>query len=237
MQTELVKTDTNGAALVVPSSVDAFAAYADAVAPQVIVGKLLKFSKGDWSAGEDAVPVPIGAKFTAAVDELMAGWVRWADGKPTDHRMVRVAEGLAPVRRMELGDTDKGAWEADSTGQPRDPWQFTNYLPLLDEQGELYTFTTSSRGGVQAIAKLSRRYATHRRRHPDVFPLIELGVGSYQHSNKEFGRIKFPDFVPAGWVPKAPFHAALAAAGLAPSVEPPAPEPDPADELCDSIPF
>jgi hypothetical protein len=81
-------------------------------------------------------------------------------------------------------------------------------------EGELFTFTTSSRGGISAIAGLARRYANHRRRHPDDFPRIALGVDSYQHPNREFGRIKFPVFAPAGYEPKRKFLDALAAAGI-----------------------
>ena len=84
----------------------------------------------------------------------------------------------------------------------------------MNEKVQLYTFTTSSRGGISAIAGLSRRYANHRRHHPDVFPLIALGVDSYQHPNREYGRIKFPVFAPAGYAPKKDFLAALAAAGI-----------------------
>ena len=46
-----------------------------------------------------------------------------------------------------------------------------------------------------------------------VDPVISLGVDSYAHKNKEFGRIKFPVFAPAGYEPKTKFLEALAAAG------------------------
>jgi hypothetical protein len=193
---------------------DPFTEYADAIAPQFIIGDLLKFSKGDYYAGQNNTLVPAGTMFTVNMDELMAGWVRWWDGKPTDHVMVRVADHISPKKRIELGDSDEGQWETDVKGERRDPWQFTNYLPMMNEKGELFTFTTGSRGGISAIAGLARRYANHRRRHPDVFPLIALGVDSYQHPNREFGRIKFPVFAPAGYEPKGRFLDALAAAGI-----------------------
>jgi hypothetical protein len=193
---------------------DPFSEYADAVSPQFIIGDLLKFSKGDYFAGINNQTVPAGTTFTVNLDELMAGFVRWWDGKPTDHVMVRVADHIPPKKRIELGDSDEQQWETDINGKRRDPWQFTNYLPMMNEKGELFTFTTSSRGGISAIAGLARRYANHRKRHPDVFPLIALGVDSYQHPNREFGRIKFPVFAPAGYAPKKDFLAALAAAGI-----------------------
>src|SRR5262249_8267461 len=112
------------------------------------------------------------------------------------------------------------------------------YLLLMNEKGELFTFTTSSRGGLGAIADLSRRYARHRKRHPDVFPVIALNVDSYQHKIRELGRIKFPVFEPAGYAPQTDFLAALPGGGLAAGdVEVGPSEADPADELNDEVPF
>jgi hypothetical protein len=195
-------------------ALDPFGKYADAVAPRYIIGELLKFSKGDYYAGINNQMVALGTVLTVNMDELMAGWIKWWDGKPVEHVMVRVADYFPPMRRLEFGDNDKKQWETDVNGVPRDPWQFSNYLPMLDEKGQLYTFAASSHGGISAIAGLSRRYAQHRSRHSDVFPLISLGVDSYQHSNREYGRIKFPLFAPAGYEPKKKFLDALAAAGI-----------------------
>jgi hypothetical protein len=218
---------------------DPFEAYANAVAPRTIIGTLLRFSKGDYVAGEEGKEIPNGSTFTANVDELLAGWVKWSGGKPVAHIMVRVAEGCTLPRREALGDSDVSHWEADSAGVPRDPWQFTNYLPLLDEQGGIFTFATSSRGGLNAIGDLTRRYARHRRTgHRDVHPVIALDVGSYQHQNREYGRIKYPLFTPMGWVPKTAFNEALAAAGFTPGAEPPASQEETqAEEMSDEIPF
>jgi hypothetical protein len=40
----------------IPAGIEAFEAFADEIAPQRIVGRLLKFSKGDWIAGENNEP-------------------------------------------------------------------------------------------------------------------------------------------------------------------------------------
>jgi len=122
------------------------------------------------------------------------------------------------------------------TGTPKDPWAFSNYLPMMNEQGELFTFGTRSRGGIGAIADLARRYAKHRQRHPEVFPVISLSVDSYKHKDPEYGHIKLPVFEPAGYAPKTDFLAALADAGFT-SIEPETPEGDPGDELNDDLPF
>jgi hypothetical protein len=234
----LTKTETKTELAPIGLS-DPLEAYADAVAPRFIIGDLLRFSKGDYLAGESGRDIPLGTTYTAALTLLMAGWVKWQDSKPVEHIMVRVNDGKTPPKRAELGDHDETKWETDVSGDPRDPWAFTNYLPLMDDKGELYTFTTSSRGGIGAIAGLARRYANHRRRHPDVFPVISLGVDSYAHKNKEFGRIKFPVFAPAGYEPKTKFLEALAAAGVD-TGEPQQIEAETApldDDISDTIPY
>ena len=232
-------TPTTNTVLANVSDVDPLVAYADAVSPRHIIGKLLRFIKGDYFAGEGGEPVPVGTKFTVAADELLAGWIKWTDGKPAEHIMVRVADGKLPPKRGELGDQDRSAWETDDHGEPRDPWQFTNYLPMMDERGELYTFTTSSAGGRATVSDLVRRYGRHRRHHPEVYPIVSLGVGSYPHKKKEYGRIKYPVFIPAGYEPKAKLLAALEGAGVlvaelsdGSALPPPQPE-----ELADEVPF
>jgi hypothetical protein len=191
---------------------DPFLAYADAVRPQHIIGRLLKHSKGEYLAGEDSEAIPLGTKMIAAMDLLTIGFVHWSGGKPDEHRMVLVADGVQPPRRAELGDTDPTEWEEkDPTGAPRDPWAMTQYLPMVDETGELFTLSTSSRGGIGALAALARQYARGRAAHPDAFPVIELQIDTYTHSNPAFGRIKVPKFVCVGWEAKSTF---FKAAGL-----------------------
>src|SRR5262245_26290796 len=108
----------------------------------------------------------------------------------------------------------------------------------LSESGELFTFTTASRGGISAIGELCRRYSQHRKRHPDVLPMVTLDVDSYQHKLKEYGRIKVPRFTPMGWGPKSKFDAVLSAAGFAVTENEPAESsPTAAEELSDAIPF
>jgi len=204
------------------ASVDPFEMYADEVAPRYIVGKLLRFNKGDYLAGENSEPMPGGTRCVAALDELMIGWIKWHGGKPVEHLMVRLADGNRPPKRDALGDNEEAQWELDeNTGKRRDPWSFANYLPILEAAaGELFTFTTSTSGGLRTIGDLSRRYAYHRKRHPDVFPLITLGVSSYEHKDRQIGRVKYPDFAPAGYAPKTQFYRALEAAGIVPSTTP-----------------
>ena len=226
MPTQLTTSDTK---LLATTNVDPFLAYANAVRPQHIIGKLLKHSKGEFLAGEDNEVIPLGTKMVAAMDLLTIGYVRWSDGRPSEHRMVLVADGVQPPRRAELGDTDPAQWEErDATGAPRDPWQLTQYVPMIDESGDLFTFSTSARGGIGAIATLARDYARGRAPHPGAFPVVELQVDAYQHSNSAYGRIKVPVFKCVGWEAKATF---LKAAGME------TPAADVKSPTMDEIPF
>jgi hypothetical protein len=187
---------------------DPFLQYGEAAKQTAIVGKLLKFSKGDWSAGEYNDLIEDGTQFVANMDELLIGWIRWQDMKPTDHVMGKVAKRYQPPRRSELGDLDSSIWDTDETGKARDPWQMSNYLLMQgtgDDDGELYTFTTSSRGGLNAVGDLCLKYGKAARQKPGQYPVVKIGTGSYLHSNKAFGRIKYPTFTIVGWVPKAAF--------------------------------
>src|SRR5215472_14009553 len=60
MSLDLLTSNTKNTALTLVGDDDAFAAYANAVAPRNIIGTLLKFSKGDYLAGEEGAPVAAG---------------------------------------------------------------------------------------------------------------------------------------------------------------------------------
>jgi len=198
-----MKTETNSAnALAVTEQTDLFRTYADVCAPRMIVGKLLKFSKGEFVLGDAGETIADDAEFTALMDELTVGWVRWEDDKVAETRMGRVIDGFAPQPRRELGDVDAAAWETAADGKARDPWQFQNYLPLQRSDGELLTFVASSRGALNAVAELCRTHSRHAKQHRNDYPVIRLRSDEYQHRVKEFGRIKFPVLSVVGWTTK-----------------------------------
>lgn len=214
-------------AVATASDLNVFEMYAEAANGNRIIGDFLKFSKGDWLFGRNADEMDRGTRLVANVAELKVGWQRWEGGKPTDTVMGRVMDAFVPPVRASLGDMDKDHWEVDqSTGQPRDPWQLTNTLILKAEKGDdLYTFSTSSKGGIGAIAKVAGEFGKHMRSRPSELPIVALEVDSYAHPNKALGRIKTPVFKLVGWADKSAFDDALAADAAA------------AEELGDDLPF
>jgi len=177
---------------------DPYQMYADEVASRAhITGDLLRFTKhGEYKAGTDQEEVPEGTRMLVYMPGLKRGWVKWYDGQPVQHIVGLVSEGYKPPERHELGDMDESEW-GELNGRPIDPWQKTNYLVMCDQEGQLYTFVTSSKGGLSAVGELCDAYSKRRRMKPDEVPVIELFARSYQH--KDYGETFAPTLKITGW--------------------------------------
>jgi hypothetical protein len=161
------------------------------------LGRLLKFAKGTYSIGDDAVPV--GTEMIAHVNQLAHGWVKFEDGKVTDQQIGKPAEGFRMPLREELDDQDEASWERDAAGRPRDPWAQQYYLPMeAVETGDVAVFVTGSHGGRGALGKVINRFARNAK---NGLPIIKLAVASYKH--RTYGRIETPDFPIVGWTESA----------------------------------
>jgi hypothetical protein len=203
-------TTQSGSNVALPED-DPFAAYArSASSKSNIVGDLLKFQKGEWCAGQNEEDIEEGTRLVAVMDNLAVGWVKWWGGKPAAREIGLVSEGFRPPGRDALGDHDESRWEADAYGVKRDPWVRTNNLILKEEEGDrLYTFATSSVGGLGCVADLCGEYAKHRRMKPDQYPIVEVGSRSYKHDT--FGKVHVPVLKVVGWAEKAAVAEALEA--------------------------
>jgi len=192
---------------------DPYSSFGDDIQQSRIVGHLLKFTKfGEFVAGQDNVKIPLGTKMIAHMGQLLTGWQRWYDNKPVEQVMGLTSEAFKVPKREELGHLEKSEWEIDDNGKERDPWQRTIMLILKDvDSDEVYTFSTSSNGGLRSLIEMTqKKYAPHRRMQPDEYPILELGYGSYDHPNKQFGEIRYPTFKIVGWSPKEVIEKALA---------------------------
>jgi len=200
-----------GGAVAMQGGYDPFAAYGQEAASGS--GAFLKFSKGEWLLGQNDDEIALGRKLAANMDELSIGWIRWADGKPAERRMGLLAQGYKPETRDQLGYTDQEAWEVDqASGKPKDPWNFTNELPLADpETGEQMTFSASSKGGIGAIGNLCKAYGKEYRAQGGKVPILELGRDSYKHS--EYGKTYVPVLTISEWVENSSLATAPAEGG------------------------
>jgi len=173
-----------------------------------IVGQLLKFIKGHWLTGganNEMVEIEAGTRLIANMASLTVGWQKWEDDKPIDNHMGLVSENYQPPNRATLGDNkEDGGWLKDENGVLRDPWQRSNMVIMRqigtegDDDG-LYTFATSSRGGINAIGLLSTAYGKKIRENNELLPIVELRASNYAHSNKQRGIIDIPVLTIVGW--------------------------------------
>jgi hypothetical protein len=178
-----------------------------------IIGQLLKFTKGDYVAGMENDYVPMGTRFLVNMDQAMHGWIKWVDSKPTEQVLGLIGKGFPLPSRESLGDLEEDQWAPDERSrQPRDPWQETFYLLLrqltkdnvpIDNEDGLYTFTTQSRGGLDACKFFTRTYGKWLPVHSGDFPIMRLGFDQWEHP--DFGVIKKPEFL-SGYITPEQAH-------------------------------
>jgi hypothetical protein len=160
---------------------------------RVIKGTLLKFSDWNWSKGKEGTAVENGTTLVAL--DSAAGWVRWQDGKPTEYRMREPKRRLPD--REELGDSDEADWEAGPDGKPKDPWQNTRFVYLVDPvTAEAFTFSTSSWGGRGAVSDLADQIQRMRFAQPGAVPVVELQAAPML---TKFGKKSKPWFKVVDW--------------------------------------
>lgn len=194
------------------SILDVMAAFANSSNGGGFEGSRLKFSKGEFFAGDNQEEVEIGTRFLADIRSTEHGSVVWVNNRPDASNMVNLLSGEIPKPRSALGFDDRSQWELDMNNQPRDPVQATMSLDFYPvdlgrptTRADRLHFSTTSVGGMNAIKKLIGEYVQHARMNGGdkckLSPVVELRVSSYQHSNKAYGRIKNPEFKIVEWVP------------------------------------
>jgi hypothetical protein len=193
---------------------------------RIIRGPLLKFNDWKWSIGKEKEWVEVKEGRCLVALASAAGWVKWQGGKPVEYRMRQ--PGVPMPARADLGDNDPGKWEVGPDGQPRDPWQNTFFVYLIDPQtAEEFTFSTSSWGGRDCVINLAGQIKRMRAKHPDAVPLVELGAAPM---STRYGRKSKPTLKVIRWLNTA-------ASVVIEQPERQLPPPTAAQELDDAIPF
>ena len=188
---------TNDVTHISNNELDPFAELGSEANQRRIHGNLLRYTKhGAYKTGLDQETLALGTRMLAYMPGLEKGWIKWRDNQPVQYIMGYVRERFQVPERETLGDLDQALWQ-ELGGRKLDPWQLTFHLVMLDENGELHTFVTSSKGGKDAIAKLSTAYSEHKKMKPEEIPIIQLQGESYSH--REFGETFKPIFKVDGW--------------------------------------
>jgi hypothetical protein len=179
-----------------------FEKYGKAATTHAIVGRLLRFSKfGEYRAGQEEEEIATGTRMAVYMNSFSVGFQKWLDNRPADRVMGAIGAGFVPPRREDLGDNDKSLWDTFDDGRPKDPWQFTNMIVLIEmETSNLFTFSTASRGGLDTLGQLSLKYGERLRQHPGEVPIVELDRSSYQHSDRKVGEVRVPILRIVDWI-------------------------------------
>jgi hypothetical protein len=158
--------------------------------------KILKFKKGEYFTGEEAVP--LGTKFVAHAVGWTKCWIKFVDGELADRKVYRVALGEKPPERDELDDLDESKWPK-LDGEPADPWTYQYMLPFENpSSGDVVIFVTPSFGGRRAVAELCSAYTKRVRKVPQCGqPIIKLAKTTF--TSAKFGKVLRPLFEIDGW--------------------------------------
>jgi hypothetical protein len=160
---------------------------------QIFRGPLIKFADWQWTIGKEATPIGKGTQFI--VEGAAAAWVKWANGKPAEYRLRE--PGKCMPLRDELGDLDQSRWELGPDNKPRDPFQDSRFAYLVSTNtAECFTFSTSSWGGREAVAKLGDAIARMRSVYPSAAPIVELEGAAMP---TKYGRKSKPVFKIVTW--------------------------------------
>jgi hypothetical protein len=156
-------------------------------------------SLGKFYFADDKKTVDPAARFIARCDQVQIGRIRFhGKGEKPDQRTTTWFPEYRLPPREELGDTDPEKWEPGLDGKtPRDPWQELIEVPL-QQNGDRFRFSTSSKTGIMASRILLRHFVKLRRKEPDaaVFPIVTLVPGGYKNSLG--GWVHTPTFVIVG---------------------------------------
>jgi hypothetical protein len=179
--------------------------YVDEIAPSMIAGKLIKFSKeGKFVISETGDEISADDDFIALCNETLIGWIKFNDdGTPPDRAQGLLYDGFVMPSRASLGDLDEQQWPNGLNGQPADPWQHQVCLVLQSPATqELFTFATSSQTGRRAVGNLLRHYDRMHRTDSESYPVVRLKPSGFAHRDERVGWVHVPAFAVVGRTPR-----------------------------------
>jgi hypothetical protein len=177
-------------------------------------GTFFKFAKdGKFRKTADDEEVPEGTELVVVYDQIQVGWIKFnGKGNEPDRKMGPVFDGFMPPPRKTLGDDDESQWQLGLDHKPADPWQHQVLIPLLNPKtDELLVFNTTSLTGRREAGNLIKHCDRVRKKEPDVYPVIRLKIGGFNHRDERVGWVETPKFAVVGSAPKDNAAAATSA--------------------------
>jgi hypothetical protein len=191
-----------------PVDMDAVERHLDKVSPQGIAGHLLKLTQnGEFRTKDTDEKIERAVEFVCLANETFVGWQKFnGPGEPPDRIMGLLYGGFNLPAKDTLPDRDEALWLPGLSGTPEDPWKYTMCAVLRKvENNELYTFSTDSRSGCQAVTALLRHFNQMEKRGESAFPVVRLEA-ILKDRVKVPGTYHVPMFVIVGRSPKESFE-------------------------------
>lgn len=179
--------------------------YVDEVAPPGIAGHLTKFTKeGEFRTKDTDETIGENEDFICLADQTLIGWQRFnGPGEMPTRDMGLLYENFVLRDKDTLPDRDSSKWELGLDGTPQDPWKSTQYLVLQKvSTGEIYTFSTDSQTGRNAVGQLLRHFNRMEKRRANEYPVVRLKKAGFEHRDPRVGWVNKPAFVVVGKTPK-----------------------------------
>lgn len=170
-------------------------------AKNALMGKaLLRMGKdGSWVFGQDNTRLEAGTVLIANPASMASGYVAWYMAKIEGEVMQPLSMG--PVDPEKLGPVNSGTIPPGKKVPSGKGWEDQVSVDLIT-RGEVplsLTYKVSSLGGKKALLTLAGDIAFGLSENPKrVYPLVALGVDSYQHT--EFGEVFTPILTVVGWL-------------------------------------
>jgi len=162
----------------------------------------MRYSKGEFTATPDGEVIDEDVEFVPDMSTLARGYTIWKNATVVAEVMAPVASG----KRITESDLPDHGPYAENDG----PREQTSIEFRRVPDGKSYRFSTSSRGGTQALQKLTAEFANRMKisREPS-FPIVNMVSSSYKH--ERYGKIFVPVFRVVGWTATAANDGAIEA--------------------------
>ena len=171
---------------------------------------------GDWYYGTDDTPIEDSDRLYVHPMGSVHGWQCWAD---TDLDGVK-ADLLGSVVAPTYEPLPDHPEEVPKNGRA---WTEMRGLSLMLD-GKPLTYTTTSLGGLDAVAALGNALRDQYREDPTkMVPVVQLTNDNYKH--KKYGKTYVPVFKVVKWVAEPPKAEAAEAPAKKPAAKKAAPAP------------
>jgi hypothetical protein len=229
-----IKT-TNPAALAAFGSLRASISQTRAAMPAAVGGTpyLRLLRDGTWAMGADDSQIAEGTEAIINPLSIQQGYSCWTNRGPKEGKNEKLGEEMWKVTQAKPAINTLPAM-VDPRTQANCSWkdQMAFELKFLDGnfEGQQALFSTTSVGGLRLVdtvlGELERKLDTGSEY---VFPIVRIGVDSYQHAS--YGKTYTPLMDVIGWANMHGDEEGDDKPAAAPAAKPePAPEPEPAPQ-------